>query len=798
MAAKGRSPNSGPSPEFIHWVRSFLVEKLKQSRHGYQGTGTFAAQLLWQRRELWTAKDGEDYETALLQFLDPQHYQPANADEFGPAIATAVRRLIQARDNGEKVAIWGDFDADGLTATAVLCEGLKEFFDESHLSYTIPNRLTESHGLNEAGVRSLADQGITVIITCDTGSTNLTELALAQALGVDVVVTDHHTLPPDNIPALAVINPRSLPTNHPMATLSGVAVAFKVVEALYQALPKVPTQPLENLLDLVAIGLIADLVELRGDCRYLAQRGIQQLQKTSRLGLQHLLASCKRQGDRPTDISFGIGPRINAISRIHGDAQFGVALLTSTDPAECQKLAAETELANSRRKELERRLTWDIEQELAYIDRSTTHMVVLAQAGWAVGVLGLVAGKIAQRWECPVLLLTIDGEWARGSARSVAGLDLYQILHRHRHLLHRYGGHPMAAGVMLKTKNIELLTRALNHDVGQRRDAIDDPNLAKNNLENQADLTATVADLDYSLFQELKLVEPCGMGNPQPKLLIKNAWFSDFYNANIRDSKNTKLKYIRTLFNLCDDSNPAGCPGLWWEHYKDELPDGRCDALVELDFNAQKQQYEVRLLDLNVIEAEQSPDRAAIILEPIRVYDWRNLSDKDRHQAIATCSEEILEVPLCPQRWEDWQSWIKRAIAHQCALALTYDGQPQDVVNSAQKTYVTFMGIAKYLVESGEEIYRDQIQNKLGINPEILSLGLDTLKEQGINFQEQNNGYLLLFLDDNLLSDSSDFRAKSKNFIEAIQEEVFQQNYFSTIPIQIIQTLNSSLISLAS
>ncbi|MGD1850807.1 MAG: single-stranded-DNA-specific exonuclease RecJ, partial [Cyanophyceae cyanobacterium] len=587
MVARGRSPHAGPSPDFVDWVRSFLIGTVGKSRHGYQGSGSFAAQLLWQRQELWTASDCEDYETTLLQFIDPQHYTPSYPGEFGPAIATAVQRLIQARDKDEKVAIWGDFDADGLTATAVLVEGLGEFFEGNRLGYTIPNRLTESHGLNKAGVRLLAEQGISVIVTCDTGSTNLTELALAQDLGIDVIVTDHHTLPPDNSAALAVINPRSLPKHHPLGTLSGVAVAFKLVEALYEALPAVPSQPLDDLMDLVAIGLIADLVELRGDCRYLAQRGIQQLQKTSRLGLKRLLRSCKRQGDRPTDISFGIGPRINAISRIHGDAQFGVALLTSTDPAECEKLAAETELANSRRKELERRLTWDIEQELIHLDRSTTHLLVLAQAGWAVGVLGLVAGKIAQRWGRPVLLLTIDGEWARGSARSVAGLDLYQILQRHQHLLHRYGGHPMAAGVMLKTKNIALLTQALNHDLGQRWDRLNDPDLAKNYLDRQADLRVTVADLDYTLFQELKLIEPCGMGNAQPKLLIKNVWFTDVYNANLRDSKNTKLKYIRTLFNLCDDSNPAGCPGLWWEHYQHEIPDGRCDVVVELDFNAQ-------------------------------------------------------------------------------------------------------------------------------------------------------------------------------------------------------------------
>ncbi|MEM9771602.1 MAG: single-stranded-DNA-specific exonuclease RecJ [Cyanobacteria bacterium P01_D01_bin.73] len=803
--ARARSlPREGPPPEFVDWVRSFLIATLQKRGRNYRGSGKFAAQLLWQRQDLWTANEGQDYQTALAQFLDPDQYEPTPPEAFGPAIATAVQRLVQARDGDEKVAIWGDFDADGLTATAVLFEGLGGFFECERLSYTIPNRLTESHGLNESGLRSLADQGVTVVVTCDTGSTNLAELTLAQELGIDVIVTDHHTLPDETIPALAVINPRSLPTDHPLATLSGVAVAFKLVEALYAALPEVPTRPLENLLDLVAIGLIADLVELRGDCRYLAQRGIQQLQKTQRAGLRHLLEACKRQGDRPTDISFGIGPRINAISRIHGDAQFGVALLTSTDAQECRKLASETELANSRRKELQRRLVWDIEQQLGQVDRSTTHMLVLAEAGWPVGILGLVAGQIAERWDRPVLLLAIDGEWARGSARSVAGLDLYEILHRHQHLLHRYGGHPMAAGVMMKAENVALLTQALNHDLGQRwGDAGGDRSgFTKNQLENQADLTVTVDDLGQELFQELKLIEPCGMGNPQPKLLIKNAWFTDVYNANIKDSKNTKLKYIRTLFNLCDDTNRAGCSGTWWEHYRDEVPQGKCDVLVELDFNTNKKQYEVRLLALKAIENEGDLDnRPAAILEPIRVYDWRSLSEDERYQAIATCAEEILEVPICPQRWEDWQDWIKRAIAHDCALALTYSGQPQDVVDSAQKIYTQFMGLAKYLVSSETGIYRDQIQNKLKINSEILMLGFDALKQQQISVQEdEESGYLSLSVNSKLTDEfpstsEANFESKSKSLIAAIQEDIFQRNYFSTIPVQIVKTLNSSLIS---
>ena len=274
-------------------------------------------QLLWQR--------GWRNLADIRGYLQTEAYQPTSPLAFGEEMEWAIARLIQACEQAEKVAIWGDFDADGLTATAVLWEGLGQFFSQSaHLRYYIPNRFTESHGLSISGLDQLANWGCTLIVTCDTGSTAATELAHAKTLGIDVIVTDHHTLAETRPPVVALINPRQLSPGHPLGDLSGVAVAYKLVEALYEHSPKVPQQSLETLLDLVAIGLIADLVALRGDCRYLTQRGLQVLEAQAKTGVRpgvtKLLDLCKRTGDRPSDVAFGIGPRINAVSRIHGDA----------------------------------------------------------------------------------------------------------------------------------------------------------------------------------------------------------------------------------------------------------------------------------------------------------------------------------------------------------------------------------------------------------------------------------------------------------------------------------------------
>ena len=597
------TPDSPPA-EFVRAVQQYT-----------SSGGERLARVLWNRQQRDLSQ--------LRGFLDSRHYRATAAAAFGGELQQAIARLQRAIANRELVAIWGDFDADGVTATSVLWEGLGQFFDRSQqLSYYIPNRLTESHGLNHAGVERLAAQGVSLIVTCDTGSTNVAEIERAGELGIDIIVTDHHTLLPQRPPVTALINPRNLPPDHPLYHLSGVAVAYKLVEGLYEALPEVPQQPLERLLDLVAIGLIADLVQLQGDCRYLAQRGLQQLREQitnpTHPGVKALLQHCKRQGDRPTDISFGIGPRINAVSRIYGDASFCVELLTSRDGDRAETLAQQAEEANARRKEVQQRVLLSVQQQLEQIDLSTTTVLVLSDPQWEVGVLGLVAGQIASEWGRPTLLLWEDHHsnppLAKGSARSVAGLDLYELVNSQAHLLHRFGGHPFAAGLSLPLENLTLLREALNQQLLQKLGRFGGIQPILN-----YDLEVTVADLGQDLFRELKHLEPCGMGNPVPRLRVRHCWFEGARHRKLR-VKGQKLQYLITSFRLRDDSCDHGFAGMWWGHYDDELPPGPCDAIVELDFNSQRSQYEVRLIDVRSVEVP-SAEEEAIVSPP---QTWRS------------------------------------------------------------------------------------------------------------------------------------------------------------------------------
>ena len=751
-----------PPPEVPQWFTDIVSEYTPDS------DGVYAAQLLWQR--------GINNLEVLPGYLDPDCYSASSPFTFGREMTMAVDRLQQARNRGEKVTIWGDFDADGVTSTSVLWDGLGQFFPQHlQLDYYIPNRLTESHGLNNAGIDRLQESGTKLIVTCDTGSANVAEIEYARQLDIDIIVSDHHTLPEERPPVTAIINPRYFDVTNPLYSLSGVAVAYKLVEAMYQTLPDVPQQPLENLLDLVAIGLIADLVELKGDCRYLAQTGIQQLQKqinpakVTRPGIAQLLELCRRHGDRPTDISFGLGPRINAVSRIHGDASFCVELLTSRDPVRCQELALETELANTRRKSLQKETTKQVKQKLERIDLSTTSVIVLEDSQWQGGVLGLVAGQIAQEYGRPTVLLSSEGEIARGSARSVHNIDLYQLVKSQEYLLDRFGGHPFAAGLSLPIDNIALFREGINQQLRQQADATTmQPTIA-------ADLVVTVAELGKPLFYQLKLLEPCGMGNPVPKLLIQNCWFTNAWHNNARDARGEKIQYIKTTFKLKDDSVTKGFPGVWWGHYKDELPSqGRCDAIVELDLNTFDKRYEVRLLAIRTRKESLSLNSSQIPSSSI--IDRRNNQDKSEELS----NSQLSIMKQCPLSWDEINKKYREAIAYNQTLVLAY---PTPANISPAEVWQQLIGITKYLARTGKPVTKQQIQAKLNLSERTFELGLKAISALGFTCQQQAQYFQFGWNDDVSISREKDISI----FLFALEEEQFQRQYFSQISLSTLQ-----------
>lgn len=756
---------SATPPEFVEEVQQITVRESK-----------YCAQLLWQR--------GIHDLAQLPGFLNPALYQPASPNAFGQEMEWAIARLQLARDRGEKVTIWGDFDADGITSTSVLWDGLGQFLTQHlQLDYYIPNRLTESHGLNNPGIERLNAAGTRLIVTCDTGSTNLEEIAYANELGIDIIVTDHHTLPESRPEVTAIINPRYLETSHPLYHLSGVAVAYKLVEALYEALPDIPQQPLENLLDLVAIGLIADLVELKGDCRYLAQVGIKQLQKQvksntmTRPGVAKLLDLCRRNGDRPTDISFGLGPRINAVSRIHGDASFCVDLLTSQDAQHCSKLAEEAELANTRRKSLQKDTIKQVTKKLQQLDLSTTSVIVLEDPQWQGGVLGLAAGQIAQEYGRPTVLLSSGSKndtgeiMARGSARSVNSIDLYQLVKSQSDLLHRFGGHPFAAGLSLPLENLNLFKQGINQQLRQ------EANVADLVPQIDIDLEVTVADLGQDLFNELRQLEPYGMGNPIPKLLIKNCWFTNAWNKNIQDNRGNKVQYIKTTFNIWDDSKNQGFPGLWWGHYKDEIPvTGKCEAIAELDFNTYNKRYEIRLVALRLVSENSWSN--SVISQQYKLIDRR--FSPDQLDNLEVPLEQVSLLQQCPHNWSEIRRKYREALQCDRWLVLAYE---PNVAIAARVIWQQLIGIAKYISRTQKSVTRLQIQTKLNLSERSFDLGLKALNKIGFDYQVNNNSYHFSWTKKTLKIEA---KHDINSFLLVIEEEKFQQQYFYQVPLSTI------------
>ncbi len=746
-----------------------------------------AAQLLWQR--------GICTSDQLKAFIHPDAYEPTPPDAFGMEMLQAVKRILHALEREETVTIWGDFDADGITSTAVLWDGLRQFFPAGQLNYFIPNRLTDAHGLSFHGLDVLAANGTSLVITCDNGSTNMPEIDHARQLGIDIIITDHHTIPDKRPAVVAIINPRYFEADHPLANLSGVAVAYKLVEALYEQLT--PSRGLHELTDLVAIGLIADLVQLSGDCRYLAQIGIRQLQthlKTDapiRPGVAQLLKLCRRTGDRPTDISFGIGPRINAVSRIQGDAQFCVDLLTSDDPNHCQALAEQTEWANTRRKVLQKDVYNQVSQRLSELDMATVQVIVLADAQWPTGVLGIVAGQVAQEYGKPTILLTIDGEVARGSARSVNRIDLYQLVTDQSHLLTSFGGHPFAAGMTLPVENIGLFSDALNRQLRQVG-VVSGPIIT-------VDLEVSVCELGKNLFQQLNVLEPYGMGNLVPRLLIRNAWFDNTWHQKIKDPvSKRKLRFIKTHFLLKDDTSTAGFPGLWWGHYKDDLPMGRCDLVVELDFNAYSRQkqpqyggYEVRLIDVRAVATK------------VTATPKQQVIDRRAQSAESEVSDAVV-VTQCPTTWQELWPWFHQASQQQKPLVLAY-GKPE--LEPPVEVWKQLVGLAKYMARTETSVTVAELMTKLKMGEVTLRAGLLALESLGFRHRQTDldmaiesegealsslsspSATLTLTYDVTLAATIEQQQAKLRLFLASLREEQFQQKYFSDMPVTIAQTV---------
>ncbi len=449
----------------------------------------------------------------LPAFLSPYRsygYDPMLLRGMG----AAVHRLLEARQRGELLAIYGDFDVDGITSTAVLVQactmaGLRA------MPY-IPHRQSEGSGLHRVALEGLAAQGVRLVVTADCGITSASEVGDVEGVGIDVIVTDHHSPPNVLPPALAIVDPLQPGCPYPNKDLSGVGVAYKLAQALLRAVD-VPADRERSLLDLVAIGTIADMVPLLGENRVLVWHGMRVLNDTQRLGLQALIA---RSGLRPgtissTDVGYRLCPRLNAAGRLD-HASLGYDLIMAESYGTADLLAQRLEEKNTERQVLTQQALAAVREALARQPRADCcRMLVVHIEPWASGVMGLLAGKLVEEFGKPVVVLHTTGDEVRGSVRGTRAFGMLDALRANADLLDRYGGHELAAGFSTRPELVPLLTERLR---ARAANALVDADVLPT---LHIDAVVPARQLTWQLYDQLQAIEPCGVGNPLPLFLCR-------------------------------------------------------------------------------------------------------------------------------------------------------------------------------------------------------------------------------------------------------------------------------------
>ena len=467
------------------------------------GVSPLLARLLL-AREVWDAPAARRFLGVEPSLLDPWEL---------PGMEAAAERLLDALDAGEQVVVYGDYDADGVTSTALLYSYLARA--GYHVTYFLPHRFEDGYGMNLHAIEELADRGARLLVTVDNGVSSVREVAFARELGLDVIVTDHHT-PPAVLPEpYALLNPRLGGCPPELSGLAGVGVAFALAAALEQ---RAPSYGVEDLLDLVAIGSIADMAPLTGVNRTLVGAGLHLIATATRPGIKALadvagIASIANVAAQ--DIGFRIGPRINAAGRMD-HPEIALKLLLAQDLDEAEALAAELERLNRLRQETSRRIEAEAHALVAAeVDLAEDAVIVLAKEDWHRGIIGIVAARLVEAYGLPVILLGADGDHWKGSGRSPDTIHLFGALEACREHLDRFGGHAQAAGLALEAGRLEGFRERLNEAV-RRQTGGERP---QGPLVLDAEVS--LGEVSPQLIRELMRLEPTGQGNPEPRLGLR-------------------------------------------------------------------------------------------------------------------------------------------------------------------------------------------------------------------------------------------------------------------------------------
>ncbi len=516
-----------------NWVLSAQNNKLCDNLSTNLSISPVTAQLLINR--------GVKNEIEAEAFLNPRLFDLPSPNLM-MGMEKAVLRLNEALERNEKVAIYGDYDVDGVTSTSLFYIFLISL--EMDVTTYNPDRISEGYGINTSAIDKLHKQNIDLIISCDCGITAYDEVEYAKSLGMDFIITDHH-LPPEKVPdALAVLNPNQKGCNYPDKEIAGVGVIFNFAIAFRRFLRDkgyfTNEEPnLGDFLDLVALGTVADCASVTNTNRIFIKEGIKRMQQPKRAGIRALKEVSNITGRLSSfDLGFKLGPRINAAGRLD-DPGVAVELLIAEDMGKAKLIADNLNNENTKRQNIEKNI---FDEAVSIIESSSEFQnmgsLVLASDSWHQGVIGIVASRLCELYGKPTFLIAIDdNEIGKGSGRSVEGVDLHKILMSIEDILEAWGGHKMAAGLTVKKENIDLLREKLAEAVSKLK-------INSNSKNIVIDMKVDFDDINFDLMNEIELLSPYGIGNSEPLFLIES--------ANVKSQKMFKNKHLGITFSKGD------------------------------------------------------------------------------------------------------------------------------------------------------------------------------------------------------------------------------------------------------
>jgi single-stranded-DNA-specific exonuclease len=548
-----------------YWDIKKLKTPAPELLHHDMGVSPIMAQLLF-NRGIERPEDAREF-----LYSKDVTYNPFDLEDM----TKAVTRIWQAIDKREPIAVYGDFDADGVTSTALLVEALRKM-GASVIPY-IPHRIDEGYGLNSPALQKFAAKGVKLVVTVDCGIRSVEEVEDGKAAGLDIIITDHHSPGLDQPDAHAIINPKL--GSYPEKGLAGVGVAFKLVQALIMERRRTQQRSngrfhfeVRDLFDLVALGTVADIMPLnRIENRVLVRRGIEAIREARRPGLRALLevAGVEPESVSATTLSFVLGPRINAAGRL-GDARLALDLLLAEDKGKAKRLAEELHQLNTLRQEKTREAQETIQQELQTYDDDLP-LIFASHASFEPGIVGLVAGRLAEEYFRPAVIMEEGETESRASCRSIPQFDITAALDECADLLVRHGGHALAAGFTV-----------INDNIGELRERL--TALARGRLSGQKlnptltiDMELDIHQLSEDLVQELEALEPCGHENSVPVFMVRNAHVAEFRTVG-KDGNHLKLKISRA------SQPPLDAIGFGLGHWAANMPE-RIDLAFQLEIN---------------------------------------------------------------------------------------------------------------------------------------------------------------------------------------------------------------------